>query len=235
MRLLISALLLLFLLAPKAEAKDEPKLVEPKAKASYSFENAKNVLFLIDCSKSMEETYSRVNRNKLSKYEYAKVSLKKILECFPPDTNVALRVYGHYGNIGYLSCKATQLVTDFKKMNRKLFIKELDKFQPAGMSPLTYALHQAIEKDIGDRRKNTIVFLVSDGVDTCGRNPVQYVKSRRNIFVPVVIFALDIRRDNARNKLVALSHYSSGIYYEAKELKQLMKDIRNSFKKKKKN
>ncbi|OXT11546.1 amino acid dehydrogenase, partial [Bacillus sp. OG2] len=94
------------------------------------------------------------------------------------EANVGLRVYGHKGTGSdadkKMSCASNELVYAPQPYNEAELSKALNKFKPAGWTPLAQSLMEA-QKDLeaykGEKNKN-IVYVVSDGIETCDGNPV---------------------------------------------------------------
>ena len=82
--------------------------------------------------------------------DFSMETLEFILPKIPNSTSVALRIFGENpGTMQYTdSCKATRLVTYFKKDNQANILKGLQETQVGGNTPLTFALKETVEKDL---------------------------------------------------------------------------------------
>ncbi|WP_165873680.1 VWA domain-containing protein [Baia soyae] len=131
-----------------------------------------NVVILLDASGSMNGT---VGSQK--KIDLAKSAVNRFVTKLSPNTNLSLRVYGHKGSNDKggkeASCQATETIYG-PKAYESSFQSSLDKVKPAGWTPLARAMQEA-GKDLSssqDKDVENIVYIVSDGLETCGGNPV---------------------------------------------------------------
>ncbi|MCA1056994.1 VWA domain-containing protein [Rossellomorea aquimaris] len=137
-------------------------------------EKKKNVVILIDSSGSMAAEVSGGQ-----KMELAKEAVGKFAAGFPDDATISLRVYGHKGTGSdedkNLSCSSDELIYEPDTYDQSSFDKALTQFKPSGWTPLGSSLKSAYEdlkQKAGDDTEN-IVYVVSDGVETCDGNPVE--------------------------------------------------------------
>ena len=187
----------------KSEKKEDPDII--------SLKGIKKFYFILDCSKSMDEKLTRdKSGNKLTKFERMKELLTKTLKALPADAEVAIRVYGNYGALD--ACKATSLIMPFHRLNTPQITKVIDRYKPAGLSPLTYALHEAIDKDLKENSEGkATIILITDGADTCGLDPASYMKSRdRKDLILLTVGFINYRSHPDRKKLEAASYYGYG-------------------------
>ena len=68
------------------------------------------------------------------------------------------------------NCFDSELVIPFSPNNGQLVLDSLTNIQPTGLSPLTYSLRQVLS-DFGEHVGAKIVFLVTDGQETCDIEP----------------------------------------------------------------
>lgn len=145
----------------------------------------------------------------------AKSMLVSILPKITEQTNVALRVFGqgNQNSFGLFNgCKATTLVSRAKPMNTDGIISGLSSTVIGGSTPLTYALQQTVYKDFASLNAGVgkKIVLVTDGGETCGGNPCEFVRNlvkyRKDIIIDVVMV-------NGSNKLRCLADETGGKYY----------------------
>ena len=189
------------------------------------------ILFLLDASLSMKEKIGRDEHgNKIQKIDSAKQVLQKALLKIPTNVSLALRVFGQIGGMGPLACQATALLVPPGTGNRASIIRRVRGIIPTGLTPLTYALHQAAENDLRRVKGRKTIILITDGVDTCGHDPCAYIKTlaSKGIKLRVDVVGLDIRRDNAKKKLGCISKSSGGKYYDADTAAKLIESVSRS-------
>lgn len=147
-------------------------------------------------------------------------TLEYILPKIPDTSNVALRVFGDTGLYYNNHCKATRLVTYFKKNNQPNIIKGLREANVGGSTPLEFALRETIEKDMRtltvtskkQTEKNKKIILVTDGDDVCGGDPCAYirqiVKTRNDI-------QIDVIQLGSSTNLMCLTAATGGRFFKA--------------------
>lgn len=188
------------------------------------------ILFVVDASLSMKEAIDRDEHGrKIQKIDAAKQVLQKAMMKIPTGVDVGLRVFGHLSQPG-LECQATALLVPPGKGNRTAIISRVRPIRPTGLTPLTYALHQAAEYDLRRAPGQKTIILITDGVDTCGHDPCAYIKTLkpRGIDLKVDIVGLDIRRDFAKKKLDCIATSSGGKYYDANTAADLIDSVSHS-------
>ncbi|SFS53150.1 VWA domain-containing protein [Marininema halotolerans] len=137
------------------------------------------------------------------KMDLAKQAVEKFSSQLPSDVNVALRVYGHKGSNSKsqkeISCKSTDVVYSFGPYQDKKFQQSLNKFHPAGWTPLADSIRAAakdLEEENGDNVEN-IIYVVSDGEETCGGDPVAEARKLNGSNTDTIINIVGFDVDNA--------------------------------------
>jgi Ca-activated chloride channel homolog len=178
-------------------------------------EKKKNVVILIDSSGSMAAEVSGGQ-----KMELAKEAVSKFAAGFPDDATISLRVYGHKGTGSdedkKLSCSSDELIYEPNTYDQASFDEALTQFKPSGWTPLGSSLKSAYEdlkRKAGDDTEN-IVYVVSDGVETCDGNPVEeagkLANSDLNAKVNIIGFDVD---DKGQEQLKAAAEAGNGKYF----------------------
>ncbi|MED1865893.1 VWA domain-containing protein [Fictibacillus nanhaiensis] len=207
----------------KVQSFGNPELEDER----YHFKENLNVEIILDASGSMGGKIG--NRTKM---ELAKESIKDFASNLPEGANVALRVYGHKGSGSdadkVLSCGSSELVYSMQKYNNESFNASLDKFQPAGWTPIALALNES-QKDLSkyDSKTSTnIIYLVSDGIATCDDDPVDAGKllAGSNIQPIVNILGFDIDHEGQK-QLMQIADASNGTYSSVNNGEQLTEQL----------
>lgn len=149
-----------------------------------------NVVVLMDASGSMKGEIAGQ-----TKMELAKTAIAKFVEQIPEDANVALIAYGHVGSSAdadkAASCSSVESVYPLSSYQAENFTTSLNSFQARGWTPLAGAINKAgeiLQAYPSDEYLN-LVYMVSDGVETCDGDPVaaaqqlqsQSIKAKVNI------------------------------------------------------
>ncbi|MFT4415395.1 VWA domain-containing protein [Fredinandcohnia humi] len=192
-----------------------------KAKSSY------NVEIILDSSGSMANRMGSKTRMDL-----AKEAIKKFASSLPKEANISLRVYGHKGSNAdkdkQLSCAANEIVYPMQPYNAAGLDQALSKFTSTGWTPLAQALIEAkndLSKYAGENNQN-VVYLVSDGIETCGGDPIAAAKSLKDSGVAPVVNIIGFDLNNADQKqLQDIAKAAGGTYTNVKNQDQLQNEF----------
>lgn len=183
-----------------------------------------NVLVLIDSSYSMKENLGGGESKMIS----AKRVLEGTLSRIPPDVNLGLRVFGNgYTGSPEIDCNQSSLLVPIGNGNRRSIIEQVRQLRPYGLTPLTFALMQA-ERDLRRVQGAKTIILISDGSETCGGNPCEYISRLRalGVRIKVDIVGLGLKRErDARSQLNCIAERSGGKYYDANTAAELAESI----------
>lgn len=184
-----------------------------------------NVQILLDASGSMA---GKVDGK--TKMDLAKKAIQDFAGSLPSHAEVSLRVYGHKGSNSNkdkkVSCASNEVVYPFSTYDKESFQKSLDKFQPTGWTPLAAAI-QAAKEDLqsaaGESREN-IIYIVSDGVETCGGDPVKEAKSLHQSDIEAVVNIIGFDVDHkGQEELKKVARAGGGTYQTVEDAKSLQK------------
>ena len=117
------------------------------------------VLFLVDCSASMNTMTAGMSRMKA-----LRASLKVALESFPTQRQVAVRAFGHrYSQKNKKrSCADTELLIPFGKSEQLTASDVSKRLHPRGYTGLAHALKKSAY-DFSEQAKRRVIILLSDG------------------------------------------------------------------------
>lgn len=191
-----------------------------------------NIAILLDASGSMKANVPGGNKMKL-----AKASLKSFSESLPKNTDVSLSVFGHKGTGAdkdkKLSCSSVETVYPLKSYSKETFSKALNQFNASGWTPLAAAIQKA-EKQLlqaSDEHTKNFIYIVSDGIETCGGNPVNAAKEAKKAKMDVQINIIGFDVDNeADRQLKEVAKAGGGEYTSVKNKQQLDDEITKSWK-----
>lgn len=178
-----------------------------------------NIEVVLDASGSMGE---KVNGG--VKMELAKKSIQGFLGSIPNHSNVGLRVFGHKGSGAdkdkALSCSQTELIYPLSNYDPTRFQRSLQQFGPKGWTGIATALEAAREdlKSSHSEGMENIIYLVTDGIETCGGNPVEVAKSLHQSEMKAVVnlIGFDVN-DEAQRQLKAVAEAGGGTYITVKD------------------
>lgn len=153
----------------------------------------------------------------------------------PKGTNVSLIVYGHKGSNRKAdqaeSCKGIEEIVEMGPYDESTLQSKLDPIRATGWTPLAGAMKQA-----GQRLKETegkaenMIYVVSDGLETCGGDPVKEAKSlnQSNIQATVNIIGFDVGNQE-HQALKKVAEAGGGKYFSANSKAELDTYFRNEY------
>ena len=170
-----------------------------------------NILIAIDASGSMaKEIDGKTMMN------IAKDAVSKFIADIPENANVGLRAFGLEGTE---NDKST-LLHNIQPFNKDTLLKAVKDIQlhPNGWTPIARTL-KAAKEDLalysGDENIN-IVYLVSDGLETCGGDPVAAAKALSESDIKPIINVIGFNVDeDAQRQLKEIAEVGGGNYRDA--------------------
>ncbi|WP_156289400.1 vWA domain-containing protein [Oceanobacillus salinisoli] len=200
-----------------------PEVEDPR----YQFKEQLNIAILLDASGSMA---AQIDGK--SKMAAAKETITAFMEELPEETNVALRVYGHKGTGAdsdkELSCNSSEIIYGYSPYEKEAFSEALNSVQPAGWTPNGLALSKA-QEDLADfigEENTNIVYLVSDGIETCETEPVQVAKQFYDSNIQPIISVIGFDVDSeGQNHLKEIANAAEGLYQTVQDEAELANEF----------
>lgn len=152
-----------------------------------------------------------------TRMEQAKRAIVSFVAELPADSTVSLRIHGHEGNnqqSGKLeSCASSEVL--FRGAPDAAFTQSLATVEPVGWTPLATAIGDAVD-DIPVDSTDAIVYVVSDGIETCGGDPVQAAMGLAASDVQPIINVIGFEvADDERAALESVADAGGGTYVHA--------------------
>ncbi|MDD0821052.1 VWA domain-containing protein [Bacillus cereus] len=213
-------------LAIKEQNNDNVHSIKPKAKSL-------NVEILLDASGSMA---GKVNGE--VKMEAAKKAIYNYLDKIPDNANVMLRVYGHKGsnneNDKSLSCESSEVMYPLQPYKKEQFNAVLSKFGPKGWTPLASAIESVNDdfKEYTGEENLNVVYIVSDGEETCGGDPVNAAKNlnQSSTHAVVNIIGFDVK-NSEQQQLKNTAEAGKGNYATVSTADELYQTLNTEYEK----
>ncbi len=185
--------------------------------------NDRAVEIVVDASRSM---WGRMGGE--PKMSVAKDILQDVSYWFPEDLDLALRAYGSTSPSDDNDCADSTLLVPFGEQNRYMIRQAIDNLRPLGQTPIAYALNEAA-RDFSPGQEDRALVLVTDGIESCGGDPVYAARQLReqNITVHLIGFGLGNAKDEDTASLQAVAYASGGRYVtagSAEELKDALEE-----------
>ncbi|WLR52597.1 VWA domain-containing protein [Bacillus tianshenii] len=193
----------------------------------FAFKQNLNVEIILDASGSMA---GKIGEQ--TKMELAKQAIKEFAQSLPNEARVALRVYGHKGSNKKSdkeeSCSRSDIIYPMQTYNEIQLNQALEEVSPTGWSAIDKSLVLA-QKDLenyeSDKHTN-LIYLVSDGIETCGGNPVHTAKKLKSSPIkPLLnVIGFDVNIEGQK-ELKAIAEASEGLYVNVRNQTQLKNEL----------
>ena len=157
------------------------------------------------------------------KMEIAKETVDMALDWLPEDLDVSLRAYGNRHAREQYDCQDSELLVPLRRNNRDEIREAVAGLRPNGQTPLAFAIGQ-IGADLGDYPGERAVVLVTDGIESCGGDPVaaaQALQAHGPIPVHVIGFGLGDDADEDIQSLRSIAAVSGGHFVTADSAEEL--------------
>lgn len=195
--------------------------------ARFQFRENFNVEIILDASGSMA---GKIGDK--TKMQLAKEAIQEFAEALPEEARISLRVYGHKGSNAddhkQLSCGSSEMVYPLQAYDAKRLEQALDMFEPTGWTSIAHSLRLAQEDLAGfEADKNTnVIYLVSDGIETCDGNPVAVAKelSQSKIMPLLNVIGFDVNAEGQK-QLKEIAHASEGLYANVTNREQFKQEL----------
>ncbi|GAB2549108.1 VWA domain-containing protein [Gracilibacillus alcaliphilus] len=182
-----------------------------------------NVQILFDASSSMAaEVADGV------KMDLAKDAVREFVSDMPKEANVSLRVYGHVSSNQEESCSMTEAVYPLGPYEEAAFADALDEFEPTGYTPIALAMEEAMDNlaAVDGEYTQNIVYIVSDGQETCGGDPLQAAQELHNSDIEAIvnIIGFDVKADE-QQALMDIAEAGNGEYLAVQDGEELQRAL----------
>jgi Ca-activated chloride channel homolog len=137
-------------------------------------------------------------------------------------------VFGHKGSnqpSGKAeSCRGAEVLAPLGEVDRTRFAgRTLSRFAPTGYTPIARALRRAERAFAGLEGEENRIILVTDGIETCGGDPVAQARrlKQAGIRVTIDVVGFDIANAHDRERLKRIADATGGTYTDAQTGDQL--------------
>lgn len=156
---------------PTLSENPEAPTEQPRQVDGVEVVGSNHFAVVLDASGSMAEQQGGGTR-----MEAAKDAIRSFARRLPDGSTMSLRVYGHEGSSSQAdrkeSCASTEVVHEGEPQGVG---RAMSRFAPTGWTPLARSI-EAAGDDIPDEASDTIAYVVTDGLETCGGDPVAAAK-----------------------------------------------------------
>lgn len=187
-----------------------------------------NVAIILDASGSMKQA-----KGGKTLMEMAKDSISEFSSGLPENAKVSLTVYGHKGTGSdsdkELSCGSIEEIYPLSTYNASPFNSAMNSVKPSGWTSMARALKQTGEKLGNSTNATNVIYLVSDGKETCGGDPAAEAKAlaKSNINPIINVIGLSVNGEDAA-QLKQIADSAGGRYIDAKNQQDLDREFDQS-------
>lgn len=168
-----------------------------------------------------------------SKMEVAKASVQAFVQDLPAEARVGLLVFGHAGAntqaAKAASCGAGAQVLLAPTVERGQIATALAGVKPVGWTPLAAAIGSASQSLSGPGAAAKVIYIVSDGLETCGGDPVAQARAAnqgaQKIVVNVIAFGVPTAE---QARLREVSDAGGGSFLVAEDAQSLRDALRQA-------
>ncbi len=182
-----------------------------------AFLDERSIEIVVDASRSM---WGRMEGE--PKMTVAKQTLLSVSEQFPGHSRMALRAYGNRSDSKQRDCNDSELLVEFGRNNHGALANAIEGLAPLGQTPLAYALNQAGE-DFRAIDGEKAVVLVTDGIESCGGDPVAEARrlKEEGVSIHVIGFGMGSSVDEDTASLDAIAQAADGRFFMAGSAEEL--------------
>lgn len=175
----------------------------------------KDLLYVVDCSKSM----NRIVDGKRM-IVWAQEALRAAAAELPKDTHAGLRAFAHRidSENEIQSCQDSELLVPIGPDSGDLLAAAIQNLEPRGRTPLSYTLRQLQGDFVKTASKTHEIILLSDGGESCGEDPKKALRALLLKGYRLRVFTLGFRIPRQeRKELEALSRDFGGRFLMAED------------------
>ena len=172
------------------------------------------VMFILDGSGSMWGPAGDIR-----KIEAAKEVMAKVVPSLPKEVGVGLTVYGHRRKG---DCGDVEIMIPSGSTDRAALLAKVQEITPKGKTPIAASVKMVAE-ELKTREAETTIVLVSDGIETCDKDPCGVVKTLKDSGIKFVLHVVGFGVDQqGKDQLTCLSDAGGGNYFEANDAASLL-------------
>ncbi len=172
--------------------------------------SAEGLLIVLDHSSSMAESVGGE-----VKIVVAKEVIIDLLGDLPTGAKVGLR--------DFAGCGMTHLLVPIEPLNVPLFTAQVNALTTHGATPIAETL-EAVPTDFAPIAGQKLVLLITDGMETCGGDPVQVARDllADGYDLRINVVGFDVGRNSeARDQLMQIAQATGGAFLEASNREEL--------------
>jgi len=172
------------------------------------------VMFILDASGSM---WGAAGSQK--KIEAAKEVMAQAVPALPQEVKVGLAAYGHRRKG---DCEDVEIIIPSGSDDRQGLIEKVKSLTPKGKTPIAASI-KMVADTLKQKENETTIVLVSDGIETCHKDPCGVVKALKEAGIKFVMHVVGFGVGaEATEQLQCLAKAGGGQYFSAGDAKGLL-------------
>lgn len=197
-------------------------LMASSAVAQENLSADSRLILILDASGSMWGQIDGVN-----KIVIARESVGGLIDSLPDDTEVGLIAYGHRREG---DCEDIEVLQAPAALDREALKSTINSINPKGKTPITSSIEGAI--NLVRNQESSSIVLISDGLETCDRDPCSAVRSAREAGVPFVLHVVgfDVSGEDT-SQLECTAQAGEGLYLPADDAASLSEALVRAYEK----
>ena len=187
-------------------------------------ENASNapLILILDASGSMWGQIDGVN-----KIVIARESVGGLIDSLDENSEVGLIAYGHRQEG---DCADIEVLQEPAPLDREGLKTTINAINPRGKTPITDAINEAV--GLARNHESSTIVLISDGLETCDKDPCAAVRSAKSEGVPFVLHVVgfDVSGEDTA-QLECAAQAGEGLYMAVEDAASLSEALVTAYEK----
>jgi len=170
-----------------------------------------------------------VARTGTNRFNLARQAVIAIVDLFPPEGYLALRLYGSEGQSIREDCTDSKLAVPCAPAaeNRDDILLALSQAPARGLTPIAYALEQAVA-DFPGNDLDKLIIIVSDGIESCYGDPCGVATELGALGFVIHTVGFVVSRTTA-TQLRCVATATGGTYFDVPVAVELSNKLRQAF------
>ena len=181
-----------------------------------------DLILILDASNSMWGQIDGEN-----KIVIARRAVGSLIDELPDTSEVGLVAYGHRREG---DCEDIQTLQEVEPLDKAALKATINRVMPKGKTPITASLEAAFGL-IGDEQPASVI-LISDGLETCAKDPCSAVRQAKESGLPFVLHVVgfDVTGEDT-TQLECAAQAGSGVFLSVEDSEQLSEALVSAYEK----
>lgn len=185
-------------------------------------EPGNDLILVLDASNSMWGQIDGEN-----KIVIARRAVGELIDNLPEDSHVGLVAYGHRREG---DCDDIETLRDVQPLAKDELKETINAVNPKGKTPITASLEAAFA--MMNDEVTTSVILISDGLETCAKDPCHAVRAAKESGVPFVLHVVGFDvADEDTTQLECAAQAGGGVFLGVEDAEQLSEALTAAYEK----